>query len=85
MYDISQPYIASAKAPAIAAVRCLSPGHSSFSSNSYNRGYEDGYDDYCMDHNVFGCQDEYGYHDDCDYGYDDNSYDDCHNDDFYDF
>ncbi len=59
--------------------------HSNFSSDSYNRGYEDGYDDCCMDHNDFSCQDEYGYHDDCDCGYDNNSYDDCYDDDFYDF
>ena len=38
--------------------------HSSFSNDSYDRGYHDGYDDACLDH------EDYCRHDDYDSGYD---------------
>lgn len=54
--------------------------HSSFSTDSYNRGFEDGYDDCCIDH------DDYGYHDDCSCGdYENDSFEDCNDDCFCDF
>jgi hypothetical protein len=56
--------------------RDSSNNHSLFSNNSYDRGYNDGYDDACMDHDNYDCQDchdcyDNGYdYEDCDCGYD---------------